>query len=224
MAIYYVKPVEGPAELGVWKITEQASDLLQQIRLSDTERKLYEGFRTDLRRKQWLAYRRMIKEIISPQKHPVHYDGSGKPFLAGSKWHISVSHTGEYAGVIISPDVKVGIDMELVRPRIDKVKEKFLSDAELASISREKWLEELTLAWCAKEALYKLYGWRNLDFKKNINILLKGYERDSTFYGEISLPSGSHKYKLFWEMHGELLIVWAIENVADPFSGRTPSP
>jgi phosphopantetheinyl transferase (holo-ACP synthase) len=211
MSILHIKQVEGPAELGLWNITEGTESLLKVLKLSEVEAELYGSFRTDWRKKQWLAYRRLIKEIISPKKYPVHYDESGKPFLAGSDWHISVSHTGDYAGVIISRDVRVGIDLEMVQPRIDRVKEKFLDESELSAISTHKWLEHLTLSWCAKEAIYKLYGWRNLDFKKNIRIRLPGKAEENIFYGDILLPSGVQSYKLFVEMNGNLMVVWAIE-------------
>jgi phosphopantetheinyl transferase len=211
MAILYNRSVEGPAQIGVWNITEETPDLFKTLKLSETELELYESFRTEWRRKQWLAYRRLIREIISPQKFPVHYDESGKPYLAGSRQHISVTHTGDYAGVIISGSVRVGIDMEMVQERIDKVKHKFLSDSELSAIQNKRKLEYLTLSWCAKEAIYKLYGWRNLDFKENIHIRLPEGDADDFFYGDILLPSGVQSYKLFWEKYGELLVVWAID-------------
>jgi len=211
MGVLFTRKVDGPAELGTWKITENAEELLSQIVLSQEEQLLYASFQTETRRKQWLAYRRLIKELISPQRYPVHYDESGKPFLAGSNWNISATHTEDYAGVIISHKLKVGIDMELVRPRIDRVKEKFLSQEELSLLSAEKYLEQLTLAWCAKEAIYKLYGYRNLDFRKNIKVYIPDILEVEYFSGEIILPGAQSSYKLFQEWTGDLVVVWAME-------------
>jgi phosphopantetheinyl transferase len=211
MGVLFTRKVDGPAELGIWKITENAEELLSQIVLSQEEQLLYASFRTETRRNQWLAYRRLIKELISPQRYPVHYDESGKPFLAGTNWNISVTHTEDYAGVIISHKLKVGIDMELLRPRIDRIKEKFLSQEELSFLSAEKYLEQLTLAWCAKEAIYKLYGYRNLDFRKNIKVYVPDNMNVEYFFGEIILPGAQSSYKLFQEWTGDLVVVWAME-------------
>jgi hypothetical protein len=103
------------------------------------------------------------------------------------------------------------------------VKEKFLGDQELSAISPGNTLEQLTLSWCAKESIYKLYGWRNLDFKRNIRIRLPRNENEHAFYGDILLPSGIYTYKLFWEMNGKLMVVWAIEKASGNENESTPS-
>jgi 4'-phosphopantetheinyl transferase len=215
MGIAYIRQVEGPAVIGVWEILEDAGELLEGIELSSSEKLLYGTFRTDSRRLQWLAYRRLIRELISPEKYPVHYDEAGKPYLAGSNWHISVTHTENYAGVILSNTVRVGIDMEKIRPRIERVKEKFLSDEELAAIPTVGWLEYLTLAWCAKEALYKLYGYRTMDFRKNLRVALPPSQEDGSFTGSVIIPGLQASYRLFHERHDDLFVVWAAEERKD---------
>lgn len=211
MGVLYTKVVDGPAEIGVWEIGETVEELYSQVKLSDHEESIFHSFSTESRIKQWLAYRRLIREIISPQEYPVHYDDAGKPYLAGSNWHISVTHTGEFAGVIISKEHKVGIDMERIRPRIDKIKEKFLSEEELSRIPHDQWLEQITLAWCAKETLYKLYGYRNLDFRKNIRVQLPGSENQEFFTGEIMLSSSRFHYDIYFERKDDLFVVWAVD-------------
>ena len=212
MGVLYTRKIDGPAVLGIWNIREDTDELLKQVTLSETEQILFSTFRSERRKRQWLAYRRLIREIISPQRYPVHYDISGKPYLAGSDWNISVTHTENYAGVIISRVVKVGIDMERITPRIDKLKEKFLSEDELSSLSQEHLLEQLTLAWCAKEAVYKLYGQPNLDFRTGIRINLPEPELSKNFICEVILPAGTYRCSLFYEnVHG-LLVVWAVED------------
>ena len=210
MGVLFTRKVDGPAELGIWKITENAEELLSQIVLSQEEQLLYAIYRTETRRKQWLAYRRLIKELISPQRFPVHYDESGKPFLAGSTWHISVTHSDNYAGVILSREVRVGIDVERILPRIDKVKDKYLSKEELSTIPPEDNLEFLTLAWCAKEAVYKLFGLKNLDFRENIRIRFPA-AHEECFYGEVVKPGHRSQYKLYRARTDDLMVVWAIE-------------
>lgn len=212
MGISHFRTVDGPAVLALWEIRESAGELLEGLRLSPAEKQLYDTFRTGSRQLQWLAYRRLIRDLISPERYPVVYDESGKPFLAGSSRHISVTHTGDWAGVIISSRVRVGIDMERIRPRIERVKEKFLSEVELSFISAESFLEDLTLSWCAKEALYKLYGQRNLDFRENLRVHLPADPADGSFQGEVIMGEKREAYRLHHLKQGDLFVVWVAES------------
>jgi phosphopantetheinyl transferase len=86
----------------IWKISESVEELRSAINLREGEEHLYRSFVAESRQKQWLAYRILIRELLKPDEIPVEYDVSGKPYLAGSDFHISVTHTDELAAVIIS--------------------------------------------------------------------------------------------------------------------------
>jgi 4'-phosphopantetheinyl transferase len=103
----------------------------------------------------------------------------------------------------------VGIDIERMRPRIEKVRERFLHTEESASINKDKVLEQLTLAWCAKEALYKLYGQRNLDFRENIRVEIPDCA-GMTFKAEIRFGGNIDKYQLYSEMIGNYIMVYLL--------------
>ena len=169
----------------VWKITESLRELEAMIPLRPSEAGLYESFQVETRKKQWLAYRVLIKSMLLPEEFLVEYDETGKPFLAGSKYHISVTHSGDLAAVIISSKGRVGIDLETARERIERVKERFLHPEELAMIGEKDVCFRLTQAWCAKEALYKLFGHRGLDFRENIRIHLPPGLQEGDFDGHI---------------------------------------
>jgi phosphopantetheinyl transferase len=194
----------------VWKISESAEELRSAICLRKGEEALYQSFVAESRKKQWLAYRLLIRELLKPDEFPVEYDSSGKPFLAGSDFHISVTHTDDLAAVIISSHAKVGIDIEKIRPRIEKVRDKFLSGEESSMIGKERELEQLTLAWCAKEALYKLYGKRNLDFRENISVEIPFYA-GMKFKAEINFGGKRDKYQLFSELTGGYILVYLLD-------------
>ena len=59
--------------------------------------------------------------------------------------------------------------MELIQPKIEIVKHKFLSEQEqkLLPVTTPQLL---TLLWSCKEAVYKWYGKGEIDFKKNMVI------------------------------------------------------
>ncbi|MCK9400448.1 MAG: 4'-phosphopantetheinyl transferase superfamily protein [Bacteroidales bacterium] len=210
MAELFRKIIDGHTLYAIWKISESVEELRSAIRLREEEETLYQSFVAESRKKQWLAYRLLIRELLKPDEFPVEYDVSGKPFLAGSDFHISVTHTDDLAAVIISCHARVGIDMEKIRPRIEKVREKFLNPEESALIGKEWELEQLTLAWCAKEALYKLYGQRNLDFRDNIFVDIPA-KAGMKFIAEIRFSGKRDKYQLFSELNGDYILVYLLD-------------
>src|SRR6202035_3577071 len=83
-----------------------------------------------------------------------------RPFLENEKYHFSISHCGPYAAAIVSTNSRVGVDIEMVSPKIALIRQKFLSPAEfelaagriaLADNPQDHYLELLTLLWSAKE-------------------------------------------------------------------------
>jgi len=194
----------------IWQITESVEELYPAIKLRENEEILYRSFVAESRKKQWLAYRILIRELLKPVDFPVEYDQTGKPFLTGSGFHISVTHTEDLAAVIISRNASVGIDIEKIKPRIIKVKDKFLHEEELSLINKDDELEQLTLAWCAKEALYKMYGLRNLDFRENIRLEIP-VGAGTVFKGFIHVEDIHKEYHLISEKIDGFILVYSID-------------
>jgi len=210
MAEFLRKMIDDHTLYAIWQISESVEDLRASISLREEEEMLYQSFVAESRKKQWLAYRLLIRTLLKPDDFPVEYDEHGKPFLAGSDFHISVTHTEDLAAVIISRNARVGIDIEKIKPRIQKVRDKFLSREELASIGKERELEQLTIAWCAKEALYKLYGVRTLDFRENISLEIPAFA-GMTFKAEISFEGKSNDFELNSEKLHDIILVYLVE-------------
>jgi phosphopantetheinyl transferase len=164
-----LNPAEG-IRAGIWQISETAAELLSTIHLGASESQYYATFRNDLRKRQWLAYRALLKHLLAPEPPSVSYDCHGKPYLDSASHHISVSHAGEFAAAAISKDFVVGIDIEKMKDRVERVKERFLGKNELESLSNANRLEQLYVYWCGKEALYKLHGNPEVDFRNDIYI------------------------------------------------------
>jgi 4'-phosphopantetheinyl transferase len=208
MAEMLRKQIDEHTLYAIWQISESVEELWSAIILREEEEVLYRSFVAESRKKQWLAYRLLVSDLLRPDNFPIEYNEGGKPFLAGSDFHISVTHTEDLAAVIISRNAMVGIDMEKIRPRVAKVKDRFLNPAELASINKDRELEQLTLAWCAKEALYKLYGDRNLDFRENILVEIPS-RAGSFFKARIRRGGKENKYRLFSEKIGDFILVYS---------------
>jgi len=155
---------------GIWHITETAAELLSFVQLTESEKIQYQSFCHDLRKRQWLAYRAMLKHLLFPNSSEISYDINGKPFLTSGSHQISVTHAGEFAAAICAENILVGIDIEKLKDRVERVKERFMVNAELESLDTENRLDHLYIYWCGKEALYKLYGKPELDFRNDIYI------------------------------------------------------
>jgi len=160
----------GEIRAGIWQITETTEALLHHVHLSDPELKIFATLRNDLRKRHWLAYRALLKHLLAPLTTDISYDLNGKPHLDSGSHFISVSHAGEYAAVVCSDKSAVGIDIEQIKDRVERVKERFLQKHELESITAENRLEQLYVYWGGKEALYKLHGKPNVDFRNDIYI------------------------------------------------------
>ena len=108
--------------------------------------------------------RQMLKKIIP--NHKIRYHENGQPYLEPFDKFVSVSHSFPYAVLAIS-EKKIGVDIEQVKDRIDKIKHKFLNPKEIDWLNRtESGIEHLTAIWCIKEALFKIHSSKQWSFKE----------------------------------------------------------
>ena len=84
------------------------------------------------------------------------HDDDGKPYLPDSHLHISISHSKNRLCIALSESTEIGVDIEDLHPRLDRVKHMFLTDIEQSALPAG--LLPLALCWSAKEAVYKLLG------------------------------------------------------------------
>jgi phosphopantetheinyl transferase len=158
MPLIIKENITGDCILGVWKIEEPVEFLRQESRLTKAEENHYLSLLSPLRRKQWLSYHIIIGHLLEKEVIELTYDAYGKPYLKNKSHFLSVSHSGEYSAVILNKKLSVGIDIEKIGDRIERVKDMFLSKEELIHIGSMNRMEKLVVYWGAKEALYKIYG------------------------------------------------------------------
>ncbi len=215
MPLHTNKWLNEHVRLVIWEIIEPPQWFLSLLRLDEEERHRYEGFRTDQRRVHWLAYRHMLKNIVGKGGDiRVRYDRHNKPFIDLSDDHISVSHSGRFAVVIISHNHAVGVDIEQISPRLHRIADKFISPEETGREVHELSTAELCLHWCAKEALYKLYGERNLDFREHIRVLDPPANMQGPFEGLIRGRDAASRYQLHSEVIDDYCLVYAVDTAA----------
>jgi phosphopantetheinyl transferase len=137
-------------------------------------------------------------------------DTFGKPHFVHDTRFISLSHCKGYAAAI-SGDVAVGIDVELVSSRVQRIKNRFLSPEELQILGDTDAM--LMLAWSAKEAVYKMYGQKGLIFKTDMCIReVDAVEQQL----KLCLTQGgkSENLKLDFMFVDGLVMSWVVEPVS----------
>jgi phosphopantetheinyl transferase len=168
MPFFYQQNINESQHLAIWSITEPLSffeeGMTVDVNIQNEERKI-----------QHLAVR-LLFSLMMPEanmKDLVMAD-NGKPYLKGVPFHFSFSHCKGYAACAVSDHFPIGIDIEIIHPRIAKVAHKFLNDAEkamLANLNEEDALKQLAFFWAAKEAMYKKHEQLGIDFSRDFNIL-----------------------------------------------------
>ena len=155
-----------PIDLFLWKLSETEIELNNHIDLSLSSISKLDLIKSSSQRKQFLGVQNLLK-LHKINNGSLFYDKNGKPHLSNNKF-ISISHSFEYCGVIVS-DVKVGLDIEKLRPKILNISKKFISESDWNLIKLSS-VENVTKVWTIKEAVFKAFGYSGIDFKKNILI------------------------------------------------------
>jgi len=150
-------------ELAVWHITEQLDDFARLGIAADSD------IIHINKQRQWCASRYLTRLIAGSEVELTH-DEFGRPHFSHNHVFISISHSTEFAAIIISPQGAVGIDIEPIHPKVERIAHKFMHEDELATLRPETRTTQLILYWSAKEALYKLYGKKQLTFKTQLRV------------------------------------------------------
>lgn len=144
-------------KIGIWDIQESLHDLIQLGKKLDVSK-----FRSNKRKKEFLAGRLLIKELLG--NYSVTYNKYGAPEIKGDDF-ISISHSKNLAAAIVSKK-KVGLDIEKISEKPLELSSKFIEKPHLKDICQEK----ATLIWCCKEAIFKWYQKNNINFVRDIKI------------------------------------------------------
>lgn len=202
MPLLNKKNITDSLTVGIWHISESQAELKNNyINKGFDEIDIVET-KSESRLKQWLSVRLLLNEIYSDAS--ITYDKFGKPMLSNGV-EISISHAGEYAVIALNSTKKCGIDIEQISSKVERIKEKFLSLDELEKVTS---LEELTLFWCAKEALYKLYGKKELIFNEQLFVDVKN--KPNNLLGRIKIGENEDVHELVAEKIDDYLLVYTI--------------
>ncbi|MFA9213029.1 MAG: 4'-phosphopantetheinyl transferase superfamily protein [Candidatus Methylacidiphilales bacterium] len=166
MPIISIQNISSDIILGIWKITETKNDFINMLgnHLIDPSKPTNPAENVGL---HWYASRVLLQNLFDAHKIEIHKNEANKPtlFIDNEKYYISISHSYEYVGIMFSRTHEVGLDIEKIDERINRVSRKFLNENE--QIFADSKLSK-TLIWSAKESVYKWYGKKELDFKEHM--------------------------------------------------------
>lgn len=136
-----------------------------------------ENVRSENRRHEIITEGVMVKELFGENVSLAHRE-SGAPYLVekGEEvgTNISISHCEGLVAVAHCRDRKVGVDVEVVSDRVMRVCDRVLSADEIRFAGSSVVLN--TLAWTAKEALFKLIPETGVDFRADLHIDLSSLD------------------------------------------------
>ena len=197
--------------LGIWKMDETREDLLQLFpaHLRSKANSLLHTIRSERRSIEWLATRVMLFNLLGKEQIILNRE-NGSPYLADGKSHISISHTKEYAAILLHETSAVGIDIETRSERVVKLAGKFISDKEYIDPA-QKVVHQL-LHWSAKESLFKLMNEEGIDFRQHLYIepftpVVKG-----VMAARETKTTQMRKYTIHYEVHPYYVLTWSIES------------
>lgn len=188
MPIVYQQEIDAETKLGIWKIEEPeeffTGHVMPQRNVSHPHKKL-----------QHLAGRYLLKYLFKDfPTELIQIADTRKPFLEDEAFHFSISHCCNCVAVLVSKNKRVGIDVELIADKANRLRHKFSSNEEWAILG-SNWLKSRyqlasiehninnhrtesanhlirlsTLIWSCKEAVFKWYSLGGVDFKNHIQI------------------------------------------------------
>jgi phosphopantetheinyl transferase len=202
MPLFFQQNTNEHTRLGIWHITEEEAFFLEKV---PVQRELSHPHK----RLQHLAGRYLLQHLFPDfPYHEMLIANSRKPYLPDEQYHFSISHCGDYAAAIVSKSQRVGIDIEIPTPRVQKIASKFLHEEEREYLAWQTKAAQLptdnyqllTLLWSAKEAAFKWWSFGSVDFSEHIRLAPFTFTRDKGSM-ECTFIRGADSYPLSMQYH-----------------------
>ena len=209
MPLYNTLTVSSLIKVYIWKIEESENDLAKDIELTPHCQNRMSGMKSQMHRRGFLSIRHLMAEAGYVDAD-LYYDEVGKPHLKDGK-HISITHSNQFTGIIVSGTNEVGIDIEMQRDKILRIAHKFTPIEEYKTIANsEALIRKLTIVWGCKESLYKIYAEPGLSFINHIVIQDFSLANDSTT-GEVLYEGRSTDFDIRFLEFESFTCVYALK-------------
>jgi len=201
MPIFKTITVSPTTKVYIWEVTETEESLWENVELTPHCMRRMDGMRSEAHRRAFLSIRQLLS-LAGYVDSDLWYDDFGKPHLRDGNF-ISISHSHQFTGIIVSQSDEVGIDIEKQRDKILRIAHKFTPIEEYRTLANtEALVRKLTIVWGAKESLYKIYAQQGLSFLRHIDVMDFSFE-DNRTAAEILYQGKKSQYGVeFFEFEG----------------------
>ena len=192
MPIVQIQKINKEAIIAIWHITETVKTLQELLPKSQVT-KDFLLLTIEKQQTEWLSSRLllyMVAEYLGVAVQNIRKDEFGKPYLQTNlqEYAISISHAFPYAVIALHTQKNIGVDIELRSTKLEKIAKRMFHSEELQWATT---LQDFALLWCAKEAMYKWYGKRGIDFRQHLRVI----PTHTKHVGKFSFPDSSqHEY------------------------------
>jgi 4'-phosphopantetheinyl transferase len=194
----------------VWQSIEPVTMLLEAARLSEPDYLAFLSFKSETRKREWTTVRAALRHLDPLSDNTINYNENGRPQLVGEK-AISISHSGDIITVMTCDNARIGIDIEKIHPRIEKLAPKFVNEKEFGFIDSLDRQKKLHIIWGAKEVLFKIYSKGNVDFRKELQV--EPFENSTKGICKASIKKTDFEKNLivYYEQIGSYMLTYSIE-------------
>lgn len=187
-------------ELLVWEVEEPIEFFLSTLQLTTKEVKLAQGKYTNPNALlDWASSRCALQALFKQPMRAFKRDAKGKLFLPHQSDHLSISHSGNYAGAVRA-EVPVGIDIQVPTPKLARIASKYIDATLLAFLEKHPhYIDYLHVYWGIKEALFKAYGQGELRYIEHLHIEPFDWQDEGTLRAKIEKPDFKATYQVVYQ-------------------------
>lgn len=172
MPLIQLENIDSDSVMAIWHIQESVAEL-SEILPKYLQKTDFELLTITKQQQEWLSSRILVHKIcyfIDKSYADLQKDVFGKPFLhiENQVIHLSISHSFPYSVVALHKKKAIGVDIEQINPKLERIAKRMFHADELQWATT---LQDFALLWCAKEAMYKWYGKRGIDFRQHLSVL-----------------------------------------------------
>ena len=190
---------------GFWNITEDEKFFVEEFKILE---KIPASLTHETKRLEFAAVRGLLKSLLAVwqlQYNGMLKDVFGKPFLAGQSLHISLSHSFPYVAAVVHRANSVGIDLEQRKSKLLRIAPRVLNKRELADAGDD--ITKHCIYWCAKEALVKIHGKKDLTFAENLLLDPFNLAKEGHINGRILATNIDETITLQYHVYDNFVVV-----------------
>jgi len=193
-----IKKIETPVGLlGIWQLSESSKKLLENFVFSKIEKAEFFIRTTENRKKEYLASRLLLHKLFG-EKTCIIYTKTGQPKLKNKNQQISISHSADFLGILIS-NKEVGLDIENTNRTVERIEKRFLCQEELKFVEKtENPALAKVVCWSAKEAIFKCTTETGIQFNKQIFLKPFNLKKNGEIFASLKIAGSTTSFRLHY--------------------------